>query len=89
MVGAQDAQPVAQALFEQVDGLVEPARGIVGAGEVASGTEDRGVIGAEDAQAVGEIPLVQGDGLVEPARLPVGFCKVVETVCLAATSPES
>ena len=53
VVGSQDAQSVAQALFEQVDGLVEPARGLVGAGEIAPEDEGVGVVGSQDAQLDG------------------------------------
>ena len=36
VVGAQDAGAVGEVLFVQGDGLVEPARVVVGAGEVVS-----------------------------------------------------
>ena len=36
VVGAQDALAVGEGLFEQIDGLFESARVLVGAGEVVS-----------------------------------------------------
>ena len=72
VVGPQDAQAVGQVPLEQADGLIEPARGLVGTGEVVAEGEGVGVVGPQDALTVGQSPLVQGDGLVESARGLVG-----------------
>ena len=77
MVGSQDAQSVAQVLFEQVDGLVEPARGLVGVRKIVLGGQGVGVVGPQDVRLVGQSPLTQVDGLVEPARGLVGVRKIV------------
>ena len=47
MVGAQDAGAVVEVLLEQFDGLVEPARFPVGAGEAEACGQGTGVIGAQ------------------------------------------
>ena len=77
MVGAQDAGAVFEGLLEQGDGLLEPARVLVGAGEVAACDEGVGVVGSQDAGAVFEGLLEQGDGLIEPAGILIGAGEVV------------
>ena len=47
MVGSQDASAVFEGLLVQGDGLVEPARCLVGAGEVVACGQGAGVIGAQ------------------------------------------
>ena len=76
MVGAQDAGAVFEVLLVQGDGFVEPARVVVGAGEVVACGEGVGVVGAQDAGAVFEVLLVQGDGLVESAGCLIGASEV-------------
>ena len=46
VVGSQYALTVGQSPFEQGDGLVEPARGLVGVGEIAPEDEGVGVVGS-------------------------------------------
>ena len=77
MVGPQHAQDLGQVLLVQVDGLLEPARRLIGGGEVAPRGQGVGVVWAQDALAVGQVLLEQADGLLEPARGPVGVGEVV------------
>ena len=74
VVGPQDAFAVGQGLLEQVDGLVEPARGPVGEGEVVARGQGVGVVGSqslgEEVHGVG-----QGQGglrVPELRRMPQG-----------------
>ena len=78
MVGTQNSQLVVEVLFVQGDGLVEPARCLVGAGEITARYEGIGMVGAEDVGTVGEVLLVQGDGFIESACGLVGVCQVIE-----------
>ena len=68
---------VGEGLLVLGDGLVEPARFLVGVGEVVACGQGVGVVGSQDAGVVGEGLLVLGDGLVEPARSLVGAGEVV------------
>ena len=76
VVGSQDAQAVGQGLLEQVDGLVESARGPVGGGEVVARGQGAGVVGAqgliEEVHGVG-----QGQGGLRVSEL----CRVLQGVC--------
>ena len=76
-MGSQDAGAVFEVLLVLGDGIVEPARGLVGVGEVVACGEGVGVVGSQDAGAVLEGLLVQGDGLIEPAGILVGAGEVV------------
>ena len=76
MVGSQDALAVGQGPLVQGDGLLESARGLVGAGEFVARGQGVGVVGSQDALAVGQGPLVQVNGLLESARGPVGAGEV-------------
>ena len=49
MIGTQNAPAVGEDPFVQVDGLVEPARGPVGEGEVIAGPQDVGMVGAKES----------------------------------------
>ena len=64
----------------QGDGLAGAARGPVGEGEVAAGSQGVGVVGAQDAFAGGQGLLAQGDGLAGAARAPVGAGEVAAGV---------
>ena len=77
MVEAQGAGAVFEVLLEEGDGLVEPARIPVDAGERAARAEGVGMIGAQGAGAVFEVLLEEGDGFVESARIPVGASEAV------------
>ena len=77
MVGAKEVLEVLEVLLVQGDGVVEPACGSIGVGEVVAYGEGAGVVGSQDSVGVFEVLLVQGDGVVEPARVPVGAGEVV------------
>ena len=72
MVFSQGALAVFQGPLEQVNGLIGPARRLVGAGEVVARGQGAGVIGPQDVLVGGQNLLEQEDGLVESARGLVG-----------------
>ncbi len=77
VVGAADPFPVGQRLLVQADGVVVPARLLVGVGEVVAGGQRLGSVRSQDPFPVGQRPFVQADGLLQPARLLVGVGEVV------------
>ena len=54
MVGSQDALTIGQGLPVQTGGLAEPARGLVGVGEVVARGQGVGVVWTQDALTIGQ-----------------------------------
>ena len=57
MVGPQNTLAIGQNLLEQWDGLVEPARRLIGDGEVVARGQDIGMVWFQNAFAVFQGPL--------------------------------
>ena len=77
MVGSQKVGAVGEGLLEQGDSLVEPAGGLVGAGEVVTRVEGVGMVGSQNVGVVSESLLEQGDSLTDPAGGLVGAGEIV------------
>ena len=77
LVGNEYPGPGGQGLLEQPDRLGDPARVLIGGGEIALRGQGAGVIGAQQPLTGGEGLLVERDRLGDPARVLIGVGEVV------------